>query len=317
MSGEPAGGWAAAAWGAAPGERLVIVHADDVGVCPGSVAAFADLADAGAVTSGSLMVPAPAFPEAAELARRRPELDLGVHLTLIAESDAVRWRALSTEDPASGLVAAGGGLPRRREELVAAAVPAAVAVETAAQLDRALAAGVDVTHLDVHAFALFHPRLLDGYLDLALARRLPALLGPPQPCEVRVEVEPGAVDGALLARWRRRGLPAVDRIAALPLDGPERRVERLLALLDALPPGITHLLLHPCRDGADLRRLHPASWPARAADHAALLDPRVRRRLAEGDPRPVGYRPLREAMWRASGGAAEGRPPGSAATSGT
>jgi hypothetical protein len=294
----PPEGWAAAAWGSRPGERLVVLHADDVGACAETVAAFAELAAAGGLTAGSAMVPAPAFAAAAELARRRPQLDLGVHLTLTSESDAVRWRAISPGAAAGGLAAAGGGLPHTRDDLAAAGEPAAVAREAAAQLDHALAAGVDVTHLDSHAFALFHPRFLDGYLALGLARRLPALLGPPRPSAVRVEPVAGTIDEALLARWRRRGLPAVDRIATLPLGSPRRRLARLLAALDATPPGVTHLLLHPAHDGAELRALHPATWPARVADHEALAHPRFLRRLAEGDPRPVGYRALRDAMRR-------------------
>ena len=47
----------------------------------GSVTAMDDLAGAGFVTSGSMMAPCPWFPDVASMAARRPELDLGLHLT--------------------------------------------------------------------------------------------------------------------------------------------------------------------------------------------------------------------------------------------
>ncbi len=39
--------------------RLVVVHADDVGMCHGANTAFADLAGRGFITCGSAMVPCP------------------------------------------------------------------------------------------------------------------------------------------------------------------------------------------------------------------------------------------------------------------
>jgi hypothetical protein len=44
--------------GFSPSDRVVIVHADDVGMCQASVPAFFELADRGLVSFGSVMVPA-------------------------------------------------------------------------------------------------------------------------------------------------------------------------------------------------------------------------------------------------------------------
>ena len=101
--------------GFAAGDRVAILHADDVGMCPATVPAFAELIAAGSLSSGSLMVPCPAFPQAAALCRSQPEMDLGVHLTLNSEWETYRWGPLSPAGPRSGLRDAEGFFPRERE----------------------------------------------------------------------------------------------------------------------------------------------------------------------------------------------------------
>jgi predicted glycoside hydrolase/deacetylase ChbG (UPF0249 family) len=129
--------------------RLVI-HADDVGMCHGASSAFVELSHRGAITSGSVMVPCPWFPEIAELAARDDRLDVGVHLTLNAEKAHYRWRPVSGVGKSSGLVDDDGYLWHRVADTRANVHPEAVETEWRAQIDTALAAGVDVTHLDAH-----------------------------------------------------------------------------------------------------------------------------------------------------------------------
>ncbi len=89
--------------GFGPADRVVIFHADDVGMCHGANVAFLELSRRGLISCGSVMAPCPWFPEAADLARQQPKLDLGVHLTLTSEWDHYRWRPLSTVERTSGL----------------------------------------------------------------------------------------------------------------------------------------------------------------------------------------------------------------------
>src|SRR5690349_18799954 len=75
--------------------RQMVVHHDDIAANHGTNIAFVELFDRGICTSGSVMVPCPWFPEIAKIARRKPDLDLGVHLTLNAEFGSYRWRPLT------------------------------------------------------------------------------------------------------------------------------------------------------------------------------------------------------------------------------
>jgi hypothetical protein len=74
--------------GFASTDRVVILHADDIGSSHSSVAAYIDLLEAGIMSSAATMVPCPWFPATAALCRQHqghPRLDMGVHLTLNSE----------------------------------------------------------------------------------------------------------------------------------------------------------------------------------------------------------------------------------------
>src|SRR5207253_2865806 len=83
--GQDAGKTLAERLGFPPDARLLIVHADDVGVTHSVNAATIKALDTGAVNSASIMVPCPWFPEIADYAKSHRASDLGFHLTLTCE----------------------------------------------------------------------------------------------------------------------------------------------------------------------------------------------------------------------------------------
>ena len=105
--------------GLAESDRVAIIHTDDIGMCQASLAAFADLAGFGLVSSGATMVPCAWFPALADYCRRHPGVDMGVHTDLTCEWDTYRWGPLSTRDPASGLLDDEGYFHRRSEDVQA------------------------------------------------------------------------------------------------------------------------------------------------------------------------------------------------------
>jgi predicted glycoside hydrolase/deacetylase ChbG (UPF0249 family) len=276
--------------------RIVSLHVDDVGMCHGANAAFLELYRAGAVDTGSVMVPCPWFPEIAEAARKDRSLDLGVHLTLTSEWDGYRWRAISTSSPASGLVDDDGYLPRNCLKLRARLVPEAAEAEMRAQIERALAAGIDMTHLDTHMGAALVPELFAILIRLGQDYRVPVLL--PRDLSSYLDVlRLGAVDPAPYATavtaLEAAGVPIVDQFRMTPgvpteeVDGAYRR------LLTQVPAGFTFVALH-CNTPGDIETIVPPRAHWRTDEYRLFASGEPQRWLAAAGISRVGYRQLRE-----------------------
>jgi hypothetical protein len=246
--------------------RVVVLHADDVGMCHGANRAFLELARAGRIDCGSVMVPCPWFPEIARAAAAEPALDLGVHLTLTSEWYGYRWGPVAVRSAASGLLDAEGCFHRDCLALRAAVDPMAAEEEMRAQLDRALEAGIDVTHLDTHMGAALIPELLPATLRIAREHRLPLLLPRDLPSYLGVlrlgAVDPGPYAEAVAA-LDAADLPVIDRFAMTPGVPPEDSEAAYEALVTPAGPGVTYVALHPngAEDIGDILRDHPRAQP--------------------------------------------------------
>ena len=134
--------------GYAEQDRVLITHIDDMGFCHAANAASFECLRSGAASCASVIVNAPWFMEAARIVAENPQFDVGVHLTLTCEYPTFRWPALSSRDPSSGLIDAEGYMWHTREDAVRHVKEDAAEAEMREQIDRALAAGIDVTHID-------------------------------------------------------------------------------------------------------------------------------------------------------------------------
>lgn len=281
-------------------DRVVIFHADDIGMCDATVTAYQDLLEVGALTSAALMVPCPAAREAVRVALEHPDADLGVHLTITSEWQDYRWGPVSSDDPASGMLDAEGFFPRSTPEIQASGKPQAVRAELSAQIAQALAWGVDATHVDAHMGAIAHPKFLNGAIEEAVRRGIPAMYP-------RLDVQGwraqgfdpvGAILASQFARTlERRGLPLVDRLYMLPLHEGGDHLEVTRQVLRELPPGITHFILHPARDTPELRAI-AGDWEGRVANYQAFTNPRMHDVIRESGVHAIGYRPIRELLRR-------------------
>jgi len=261
-----------------PDARLLIVNCDDLGSSHAANLAIARVLERGVATSATLMVPCPWAREAATMCAGR---DVGVHLTLTAEYPGYRWRSLTG---GASLHDADGFLPATAAEVFAHALPADARAELRAQIDQALAWGVDVTHLDSHmGTAQFDARFFEIYLDLAAEYRLP------------VRMISARADARLGFGARRR---AAERGILFPdhlLDSfPKPAREVLFDRIPNLRPGVAEIFGHPVDDGAELRGYDKEQPDLRADDAALLADPVTKRRIGEAGVIPISYRVLRE-----------------------
>lgn len=287
----------AEALGFGPYERVLIPHLDDVGMAHGANRAFLDTVAAGFLRTGSVMVPCPWFPEIARMAAD-PALDLGVHLTLTSEWQGYRWRPISTASPASGLIDADGYMWRDCVSLRRHVVPEAAEVELRAQIDRALAVGIDATHLDTHMGAALVPELAAIYLRLGQEYRLPVLL-PRWTHEYLGRLSLGEIASGfhapLIEALDRSGAPAVDGFRMTPGVPSEEVAAVYTALIGGIPPGVTFLSLHAHAPG-DIETIVPERAHWRTDEHALLTDPAFAAWVEAQGIRSIGYRPIRELL---------------------
>src|SRR5215813_13312845 len=156
--------------------RLLIIHADDFGMSHSVNRAISEALENHWITSASILVPCPWFPEVAMWAKSHPDADLGIHQALNREWTTERWGPISPSDKVSSLLAADGYLPLDTDIVAKNAKPAEVETELRAQIDRAKANGIRLTHLDTHMAALFgNTELYNVYQRMGHSYGLPIL----------------------------------------------------------------------------------------------------------------------------------------------
>jgi chitin disaccharide deacetylase len=267
--------------------RTLIIHEDDLGNSHGANMAFIELWDMGLATCGSVMVPCPWFPEIARIARERPEMDLGVHLTLTAEFDAVRWRPL-TGVADNGLCDADGYLWRRVAD-ARKADPTAVEAELRAQIETAYVAGIDVTHLDSHMGTLWQPEFLPIFVKLGRDYRLPLGI-------TRDLTRRGADPIQLQAAFDDLiplGQPELTYITT-PFGQPTATEPHYREMLAGLTPGLHFGAFHFTRPG-DMEFFSP-DIKLRTTEYDMFRDGTARRLLEDAGVELAGFRAFRDAM---------------------
>jgi predicted glycoside hydrolase/deacetylase ChbG (UPF0249 family) len=279
-------------------DRVVITHADDVGMCQASVQAYEDLFNFGTLTSGAVMVPCPWFPAAADLQRRIPNADLGAHLVLTSEWQFYRWRPLTARLTKSTLVDTEGYFPRTDSEVHEGGDPDEAMIELEAQIQRALAFGLDLTHADLHMAAISHPKFIPGYIQLITKYQLPPLI-PHGDAEAYqsfgVDASTYELIAAMTAYLEGQVIPMVDFAMGLPVDAPKGQLALAKKMVSELKPGLTHFLLHPSIDTPELRAITP-DWESRVANYNVFLSDEFKQHLERESIKLIGYRAVRDAM---------------------
>ena len=287
--------------GLADDDRVVIIHTDDIGMCQSSIAAFQELWEFGIISSGAVMVPCPWFPSVAMTYRNNPDVDLGVHVTLTSEWDSYRCGPISTRHPSSGLMDADGYYYKTSEGVQQSGDPEAVHQEIKAQIERALSAGIRLTHIDTHMGSVGSMNFIPAYLSLASQYGLPAML-------MRLDkdgwIEMGFDEGTselavqMILHLEEQEIPLIDALAGLELnraETPEERINYAKQVLGNLEEGITHFIIHPSKDTPELRAITP-DWRCRVADYEAFKSLEVRDFIKDIGIHVIGYKALKDLM---------------------
>jgi predicted glycoside hydrolase/deacetylase ChbG (UPF0249 family) len=243
--------------------RLVIVHADDLGMTHSVNAASMKAFEIGLVNSGSVMIPCPWLPEIAAYARAHPQADIGLHLTLTSEWTAYRWRPVLPLDRVGSLLDKSGYFYSLETDAASQANVREAEAEIRAQIERAGAFGIKPTHLDSHMGTLYQNKaLFEVLLRVARENKLPVRIS--QEWLTRIEFLPALLTSNDIL---------LDRMVTIEPDVAAADWSKFYAeVLKKLQPGVTELVIHLAYDDEEMRAAtfdHPdwgAAWRQREFD---------------------------------------------------
>ena len=272
-----------------PDEKVLIVNGDDTGMCHTANQATLECLRAGLMTSATIMVPCPWFPEIAAHSRANPGSDFGLHLVQTSEWKGYRWGPIASRDLVPGLIDPDGYLWSEAPQVYAKGSPKEALIESRAQIRKALEAGIDVTHLDSHMGVLqYQPAFLEIYRQLAVEFDLP----------VRMAAQ-ADFDKAGMPQWRARFaadgiLFTDDFVHDMAYPTPESVKTFWLRRLAQLKPGVTEIFIHAGHPTEELKSI-TGSWAVRSAEFETFThDPEIRALLDRQGVKRIGYRVIRD-----------------------
>ncbi len=274
--------------------KLLIIHADDLGVSNSENTASIYALENTAVNSASIMVPCPWFPQIASYAREHKKMDFGVHLTLNSEWKHYKWGPVSSTEQVKSLVNQKGYFFSSVDSLVSSADPKEVEVELRNQVKMALDTGIDVTHLDTHmGSAASTPEIGLVYIRLGNEFKVPVLL------DRRIMETPFPGLDTLITK----NTVIVDKIhMAYPNNWEEGLDIYYKRLFKNLSSGLNCLLIHPAFNNAEMKAItidHPeygSAW--RQEDFDFFTTPEYTQILQDEGVILVTWKELRDKITR-------------------
>lgn len=247
--------------------KKLIVNADDFGLHESINNAIIEGHQSGCVSSTSIMPAGRAFQHAAQLSSQNRLLGVGVHLTLVG------LEPLSEPEQVCSLIDGQGRFFKnyihfllkyvqgkiRREE---------IRQEMALQIERVIAAGIPVTHLDSHQHLHIVPGIFEVVVELAKCYHIGAVRIPDEayfftggyPFSLsRILGRTGLTLLSRLVRMKiaRQGLAAPDHFFGM-LSGGHMSEDYLLQIVEQLPEGVSEIMMHPGKENELLE--HEYGW---------------------------------------------------------
>jgi chitin disaccharide deacetylase len=266
--------------------KLLIIHADDLGMCHSvNRATFIALGE-GSVSSASAMVPCPAFAEVAELAAKHPEYDIGIHSTLISEHPDYKWGPVSMKQHGPEMVDEHGHFWPRNDLLRAS--PPEIGEEIAAQITLANQSGLNATHLDSHTFSVARPEYIPTYVQTARRFGLPFLIT--EYWHSHVSPEDSAATEDVI----------VDEVFQAGNMTPASLEDYYFSVLREVKPGLSELIVHLAFDDPELRSIYEgreaygAAW--RQRDFEIMRSRKFKSALRENDTQVINWGMIKSAM---------------------
>ncbi len=264
--------------------RLLIINADDFGMCHSVNEAIFGALKAGIVRSTTLMAPCPWALHAMHFLADHPDIPFGVHLTVISDWADYRWGPVTPRERVPSLINQAGYFYNfeHMPEFLAQVRLDQLEMEFRAQIEFVLAAGLKPTHLDWHSLRL------NGKTDilelmLKLAREYGLALR--------------AAGRSWIDNVQSQGLPTndYDFLDSYLLD-PITKADRYAELLRELPAGLSEWAVHPGLDNPELLTIEPGGNHIRQTDFDFLTSQPAKDIVQDEGIILLDYRAL-QAVW--------------------
>jgi predicted glycoside hydrolase/deacetylase ChbG (UPF0249 family) len=211
-------------------EKLLIIHADDLGISRSENAATFESMEKGMVNSGSIMVPCPAFNELSDYSKTHPNADIGIHLTLTSEWSSYKWGPVLPSAEVPGITDSRGFFYEGKDSLYKINVANEVEKEFRAQIKMAIKSGIELTHIDSHMYVAFTTgEIIKKYISIGKEYKLPVLLTYDLP----------------ISSWFQKNTIVVDQLyCAKPEDYVKGLKSYYEEAIKTIKPGLNCILVH-------------------------------------------------------------------------
>lgn len=257
------------------GKRVIILHADDAGMCEEANIATEFYLENNYIQSAAVMVPCVNAEAFIEWTKMNPTKDVGVHLTHTSEWKNYRWGPVADPAKIPGLIDPDGMLWHEVPDVVAHASAEEVEIEIRAQIDKVIALGYRPSHIDTHMGTLYgHPSYVKAFLKVAQEYNIPAnAIDLSNPDVVAVFREQGyPITDEVIELMNQYKLPKVDFFTSAPnAKTYEEKVANFKLLTKSLQPGITEIIFHPSVYSDFLKSI-TGSWQQRVWEAKMFAD---------------------------------------------
>ncbi|MBK7979104.1 MAG: polysaccharide deacetylase family protein [Ignavibacteriae bacterium] len=268
------------------GKKVIIFHADDIGMCDEANKAAFNYLQNNEINSAAIMVPCPNADEAISWAIENDDKDVGLHLTLTSEWKTYRWGTVANKKLVPGLLDSLGKMYRSVEEVVMHASAKEIETEIRAQIDYSISKGMKPDHIDTHMGTLYgSPDYVKVFFKVAEEYRIPANAIDLSKEAVAQHFKNAGypINEEVINLVNEYKLPKLDFFSSVPnCNTYEEKRKNLFNHINELPAGLTEIIFHPSIETENLKSI-TNSWQQRVWESQLFSDPVVKQFLVDND----------------------------------
>ena len=271
-------------------DKLLIIHADDLGLSSSVNQASFDALNNKYVNSASVMIPAPNTIEVADYFNENPDIDLGLHLTFTSEWKDYKWHGISQKDSISSLINSNGNFYEKKKDVIKNSNPEHIRKELQAQIEYAISIGIKPTHLDSHEGVLFFsPEFFKIYLEVSEKNRLPVFVP------------------KLLAAHFNDDFPQPKNLVVVKMYMADKNISfenwagYYDSILNNLEPGLNEMIVHLGIDNNEMKKITSnriafgSKW--RNLDYNIVSSPEFKASLIKNNIKLVTWREIKDILY--------------------